>query len=74
VDYAIGKVPQIDAFLRQSADEAADAAETDRRLIELMADRGAGAVVAELPPPAAASFGQGGADYVSGGLTQTLEA
>jgi flagellum-specific ATP synthase len=73
VDYAIGKLPQIDAFLRQPADEAAEAAETDQRLIELMADRGAGAVVAELPP-AAPSFGQAGADYVSGGLTHTSEA
>jgi flagellum-specific ATP synthase len=73
VDYAIGKVPQIDAFLRQPADEAADAAETDQRLIDLMADRGAGAVVAELPP-APASFAQAGADYGSGGLTHTLEA
>ena len=27
VDYAIAKVPQIDAFLRQPADEAADAAD-----------------------------------------------
>ncbi|HXD69869.1 MAG TPA: hypothetical protein VN615_08395, partial [Gaiellales bacterium] len=39
VDYAIAKVPEIDAFLRQPADEAADATETDLRLMELMADR-----------------------------------
>ncbi len=44
VDYAIAKVPQIDAFLRQPADEAADASDTDLRLIELMADRTGGSV------------------------------
>jgi flagellum-specific ATP synthase len=43
VDYAIAKVPEIDAFLRQPADEAADATETDLRLMELMADRDSGA-------------------------------
>jgi flagellum-specific ATP synthase len=50
VDYAIAMVPQIEAFLRQPADEATDAAETDRRLVELMADRGAGTLVVEPPP------------------------
>jgi flagellum-specific ATP synthase len=42
VDYAIAKVPEIDAFLRQPADEASDATETDLRLMELMADRDGG--------------------------------
>jgi flagellum-specific ATP synthase len=50
VDYAIAMVPQIEAFLRQPADEAADAAETDRRLVDLMADRAAAAVVVEPAP------------------------
>ena len=40
VDYAIAKQPQIDAFLRQRADEASAAAETDAALVDLMADRG----------------------------------
>jgi hypothetical protein len=73
VDYAIAKVPQMDAFLRQPADEAADAAETDRRLVELMADRGAASVVVEAAP-GSASFGTSGADYLTGGSTHTLEA
>jgi flagellum-specific ATP synthase len=67
VDYAIAKVPQIDAFLRQPADEAADAAETDQRLIDLMADRGGGSDIAE-PPTEVASFATGGADYMSANL------
>ncbi len=53
VDYAIEMVPQIEAFLRQPADEAADAAETDRRLVELMGDRGITNLVPEPPPPGA---------------------
>jgi len=36
-------VPEIDAFLRQPADEASDATETDLRLMELMADRNSAA-------------------------------
>jgi flagellum-specific ATP synthase len=71
VDYAIAKVPQIDAFLRQPADEATDASETDRRLIELMADRGAGAVVVE-PPTSNASFAPWSVDYQD--ATHMLEA
>ena len=53
VDYAIAKLPQIDAFLRQPADEASEAATTDAMLIELMADR-------ERPP---GSFLPARADY-----------
>jgi flagellum-specific ATP synthase len=40
VDYAIAKLPAINAFLRQAADENAVAADTDRAIIDLMADRG----------------------------------
>jgi flagellum-specific ATP synthase len=74
VDYAIAKVPEIDAFLRQPADEAAAADDTDRRLIELMADRGAAAVVVERAPAAApaASFAGAQADYRN--ATSPLEA
>jgi flagellum-specific ATP synthase len=71
VDYAIAKVPQIDAFLRQPADEATDASETDRRLIELMADRGADTVVVE-PITSNASFAPGSVDYRD--ATHMLEA
>ena len=39
VDYAIAKLPAIDAFLRQGVDEADEADQTDARLVELMADR-----------------------------------
>ncbi|MGH3075101.1 MAG: EscN/YscN/HrcN family type III secretion system ATPase, partial [Gaiellales bacterium] len=39
VDYAIAKLPQIDAFLRQRADESSAAADTDDALLQLMADR-----------------------------------
>jgi len=39
VDYAIAKLPQIDAFLRQRADESSAAADTDDALMRLMADR-----------------------------------
>jgi len=53
VDYAIAKLPQIDAFLRQPADEASEAATTDATLIELMADK-------ERPP---GSFLPARADY-----------
>ena len=38
VDYAIGKLPAIDAFLRQGVDDADEAEQTDARLVELMAD------------------------------------
>jgi len=41
VDYAIAKLPQIDAFLRQRADESSAANHTDRALLALMADAGA---------------------------------
>ncbi len=41
VDYAIAKLPAIDAFLRQGVDEADEADLTDARLVELMADRAA---------------------------------
>ena len=39
VDYAIAKQPAIDAFLRQTVDDACDAQETDARLLALMSDR-----------------------------------
>ena len=43
VDYAIAKVPQIEAFLRQRADEASEAPQTtDGAIVQLMADRGRG--------------------------------
>jgi flagellum-specific ATP synthase len=71
VDYAIAKVPQIDAFLRQPADEAADAAETDQRLIDLMADRGGGLDIAD-PLTDGTSFASGNADYMS--ANRLLEA
>ncbi|HKI91422.1 MAG TPA: EscN/YscN/HrcN family type III secretion system ATPase, partial [Gaiellaceae bacterium] len=38
VDYAIAKLPELQAFLRQGVDEAADAELTDAQLVELMAD------------------------------------
>ena len=41
VDLAIGKLPAIDAFLRQGVDEADEADQTDAQLVELMADRAA---------------------------------
>jgi flagellum-specific ATP synthase len=71
VDYAIAKVPQIDAFLRQPADEAAAAAETDRRLVELMSDRASGASVVDLPADSA-SFAAPSVDYQS--ANRLLEA
>jgi flagellum-specific ATP synthase len=71
VDYAIAKVPEIDAFLRQPADEAADAAETDLRLMELMADRGLPEQNAETANPVT-SFATTGADYVD--ANRLLEA
>ena len=40
VDYAIAKLPHINAFLRQRADEASAARDTDAALVELMADWG----------------------------------
>ena len=39
IDYAIAKLPAIDGFLRQGVHEGCDADETDRVLLELMADR-----------------------------------
>jgi flagellum-specific ATP synthase len=71
VDYAIAKVPQIDAFLRQPADEAADAADTDVRLIDLMADRAGGGVFVD-PPTDTASFASGSVDYLN--ANRMLEA
>jgi flagellum-specific ATP synthase len=62
VDYAIAKVPQIDAFLRQPADEAEAAADTDRRLVALMSDRAPGAVLVDLPDDSA-SFASTSVDY-----------
>ena len=41
IDYAIEKMPGIEAFLRQGVDEADEADLTDARLVELMADRAA---------------------------------
>jgi len=75
VDYAIAKVPEIDAFLRQPADEASDATETDLRLIELMADRDGAAQaplqIVESANPGA-SFATPGVDYVD--ANRLLEA
>jgi flagellum-specific ATP synthase len=71
VDYAIGKVPEIDAFLRQPADEAADAAETDLRLVELMADRDMPSQTVETANTGA-SFATPDVDYVS--ANRLLEA
>jgi flagellum-specific ATP synthase len=71
VDYAIAKVPEIDAFLRQPADEAADAAETDLRLMELMADRDAAEQTVE-SANMGTSFTTNGADYVN--ANRLLEA
>jgi flagellum-specific ATP synthase len=71
VDYAIAKVPEIDAFLRQPADEAADAAETDLRLTELMADRGTVEQAVE-PANTGTSFATSGVDY--GDANRPLEA
>ena len=39
VDYAIAKLPYINAFLRQRADESSAARDTDAALLGLMADR-----------------------------------
>jgi flagellum-specific ATP synthase len=41
VDYAIAKLPQIDAFLRQRADESSEAAATDAAVVQLMSDKDA---------------------------------
>jgi flagellum-specific ATP synthase len=71
VDYAIAKVPEIDAFLRQPADEAADAAQTDLRLMELMADRDVGDQSRE-SANTGTSFATNGADYVN--ANRLLEA
>ena len=71
VDYAIAKVPQIDAFLRQPADEASAAADTDRRLVGLMADRAPGTPIVDLPDDSA-SFAQTSVDYL--GANRMLEA
>jgi flagellum-specific ATP synthase len=74
VDYAIAKVPEIDAFLRQPAAEAADATETDLRLMELMADRDtAPQPVQNIEPAnAVATFATQGVDYVD--TNRLLEA
>jgi flagellum-specific ATP synthase len=71
VDYAIAKVPEIDAFLRQPADEAADATETDLRLMELMADRDGAEQIVE-SANTDTSIATNGADYVS--ANRLLEA
>jgi flagellum-specific ATP synthase len=71
VDYAIAKVPQIDGFLRQPADEAEAAAETDRRLVALMADRAPAGVIADLPDDSP-SFAPTSVDYVN--TNRLLEA
>ena len=71
VDYAIAKVPEIDTFLRQPADEAADATETDLRLMELMADRDGAEQIVESPNPGTSVIAHG-ADYVS--ANRLLEA
>lgn len=71
VDYAIAKVPQIDAFLRQPADEASAAADTDRRLIGLMSDRAPGTPIVDLPDDSA-SFAPTAVDYLS--ANRMLEA
>jgi flagellum-specific ATP synthase len=47
IDYAIAKLPALDAFLRQAVDERSDAEETDNLLLELLADRTARTVVAQ---------------------------
>jgi len=39
IDYAIAKLPALDGFLRQGVHQGCDAEETDRALLELMADR-----------------------------------
>ncbi len=64
-------MPAIDAFLRQPADEAADATETDLRLMELMADRETPIQIAE-PPATGTSFATPGVDY--GNANRLLEA
>ena len=71
VDYAIAKVPQIDAFLRQPADEAAAAADTDRRLVALMSDRAPGPPLVDLPDESA-SFASPAVDYLD--ANRMLEA
>jgi len=74
VDYAIAKVPEIDAFLRQPADEASDATETDLRLMELMADRDSGAQPLQTIEPANAgtTFATPAVDYLD--ANRLLEA
>jgi flagellar biosynthesis/type III secretory pathway ATPase len=74
VDYAIAKVPEIDAFLRQPADEASDATETDLRLMELMADRdGAPQPVQTIEPASTGTtFATPAVDYL--GVNRLLEA
>jgi flagellum-specific ATP synthase len=42
VDYAIDKLPAIEAFLRQRLDERTSAEDADAAIVELMADWGAG--------------------------------
>jgi flagellum-specific ATP synthase len=39
IDYAIAKLPAIDAFLRQGIHESSEAGSADQQLLELMADR-----------------------------------
>ena len=55
VDYAIAKLPHIEAFLRQRPSDATPAADADRALVELVADAPSaqpGRMAVELPAPA----------------------
>ena len=53
VDYAIGKVPAIDAFLRQDVSESMPASDADGLLLELMSTPVEPFVDPALPPPTA---------------------